>query len=120
MDCGHKNYSRFIKTLCNNLGIANHVYYLHDLEINDVLPYCKGCVTINSTIGLRILDFGVPVLNLGRSLYDKPGITSPSSLNQFWNDPGSMCLQKIEEFRKYIIKNTQVNGCLYSPHYVVK
>jgi capsular polysaccharide export protein len=120
MDCGHKNYSKFIKTLCNNLGIAKHVYYLHHLEINDVLPYCKGWITINSTLGLKALDFGVPVLNLGRSFYDKPGITSPSSLNQFWNDPGSMCLQKIEEFRKYIIKNTQVNGCLYSPHYVVK
>jgi capsular polysaccharide export protein len=120
MDCGHKNYSGFIKTLCNNLGIAKHVYYLHDLELNDVLPYCKGCITINSTLGLRALDFGVPVLNLGKSFYDKPEITSPSSLDQFWSNPGPICQQKIEAFRKYIIKETQINGCLYSPEYFLK
>jgi capsular polysaccharide export protein len=120
MDCGQKNYSGFIKTLCKNLGITKHVYYLHDLDLDDFLPFCKGCVTINSTLGLKALDLGVPVKNLGRSFYDKPGITSQSSLDQFWCNPEPVYQQKVEAFRKYIIKSTQVNGCLYSPEYVLK
>jgi capsular polysaccharide export protein len=120
MDCGQKNYSGYIKTLCKNLGIAKHVYYLHSLDLDYFLPFCKGCITINSTLGLKALDFGVPVKNLGRSFYDKPGITSQSTLDQFWSNPGPVYEQKVEAFRKYIIKKTQINGCLYSPEYVLK
>jgi capsular polysaccharide export protein len=120
MDCGQKNYSGFIKTLCKNLGITKHVYYLHDLDLDDFLPFCKGCVTVNSTLGLKALDFGVPVKNLGRSFYDKPEITSQSTLDQFWSNPGPVYEQKVKAFRKYIIKETQINGCLYSPEYVLK
>jgi capsular polysaccharide export protein len=120
MDRGHKNYSTLIKTLSKNLGISKDVYYLHDLDLNLILPYCKGCITVNSTLGLRALDLGVPVKNLGMSFYDKAFITSQKSLNQFWKNPGPISQKNIAAFRRVVIKKTQVNGCLYSPEYQIK
>jgi capsular polysaccharide export protein len=120
MDLGHKNYSRLIKTLSRNLGISQHVYYLRKLDLNQILPYCKGCITVNSTLGLKALDFGVPVKVLGRSFYDKPYITSQKSLHQFWKHPGPVFPERIGVFRQMIIQETQVNGCLYSPEYLLK
>jgi len=120
MDRGHKNYSVLIKTLSRNLGISMDVYYLHDLDLDLILPYCKGCVTVNSTLGLKALDLGVPVKNLGMSFYDKAFVTSQKTLNQFWKNPGPISQKNVEAFRRLVIKKTQVNGCLYSPEYQIK
>ncbi|MEA9603797.1 capsular biosynthesis protein [Polynucleobacter sp. JS-JIR-II-c23] len=120
MDRGHKNYSEFIKNLSKTLGIKNHIYYLHELDLDLILPYCKGCVTVNSTLGLKALGSGVPVKNLGRSFYDKKNITSRKSLQQFWKNPGIVSAKNIQAFRQFVISQTQVNGCLYSPKYQPK
>jgi capsular polysaccharide export protein len=120
MDRGHKNYSTIIKTLSKNLKISKHVYYIHELDLNMFLPNCKGCVTVNSTLGLKALDMDVPVKNLGLSFYDKPHITSQKSLDQFWSQPGPVCPKNILAFKRLIIKKTQVNGCMYSPEYQIK
>ena len=120
MDRGHKNYAGFIKTLSRALGISNHVYYLHDLDLDLILPLCKGFITVNSTIGLKALDFGVPVKNLGRSFYDKSGITTQKSLQEFWGNPEPVSQQNVQKLRRSIIAKTQINGCFYSPKYQLK
>lgn len=120
MDRGHKNYAGFIKTLSRALGMSDHVYYLHDLDLDLILPLCKGCITVNSTLGLKALDLGVPVKNLGRSFYDKSQITSQKSLQEFWVNPEPVSQQNVEKLRRIIIAKTQINGCLYSPEYQLK
>jgi capsular polysaccharide export protein len=120
MDRGHKNYFQFIKNLSKTLGIKDHVYYLHELNLDLILPCCKGCITVNSTLGLKALSLGVPVKNLGRSFYDKNQITSQKSLQQFWKNPGTVSLKNIQAFRQFVISQTQINGCLYSPEYQPK
>jgi len=120
MDRGHKNYSEFIKTLSKTLGIKDRIYYLHELDLDLILPCCIGCITVNSTLGLKALSLGVPVKNLGRSFYDKNQITSQKSLQQFWKNPGIVSGKNIQAFRQFVISQTQVNGCLYSPEYRLK
>jgi capsular polysaccharide export protein len=117
MDRGHKNYSRYIKRLSETLGLEDCVYYLHDLDLDSIAPNLTGCITVNSTYGLKALCQGVPVINLGASFYNKPGITYQKSLDEFWHNPGTVSLDKVEQFKRLIISQTQVNGCLYSPDY---
>jgi capsular polysaccharide export protein len=117
MDRGHTNYSRYISNLCKTLGLEDYVYYLHNLDVGSITPYLKGCITVNSTLGLRMLCEGVPVKNLGASFYDKAGITCQKSLDEFWHSPGSVSFDKVQQFKQAIISQTQVNGCLYSPGY---
>jgi capsular polysaccharide export protein len=72
-------------------------------------------VTVNSTLGLQALFHGVPVINLGRSFYDKPRITFQGSLDQFWEHPGTVDPIAVAKFKRYIIANAQIAGCLYDP-----
>ena len=120
MDRGHKNYSRYIKRLSATLGLKGRIYYLHDLDLDSIAPYLKGCITVNSTYGLKALSQGVPVINLGASFYNKPGLTYQKSLGEFWHNPGTVSRDKVQQFKRLIISQTQVNGCLYSPEYEIK
>jgi capsular polysaccharide export protein len=119
MDRGHKNYSSYIKRLSATLGLEDCVYYLHNLDLDSIASKLLGCITVNSTYGLKALCQGVPVINLGASFYDKPGITFQKSLDEFWHNPATVSLDKVDQFKRFIISQTQVNGCLYSPEYQV-
>jgi len=115
MNRGHRNYKHFIRTLSKALGIEKHVVYVHDIKLPLLLPQIKGCVTVNSTLGLQALFHGVPVINLGRSFYDKPRITFQGSLDQFWVNPGKVDAQALAQFKHHVISQSQIAGCLYDP-----
>lgn len=120
MDRGHTNYSCYISRLCKTLGLEDCVYYLHELDLDSIEPNLIGCITVNSTYGLKALCQGVPVINLGASFYDKDGITFQKSLDEFWHNQGTVSLEKVQQFKRLIISQTQVNGCLYTPDYQLK
>jgi capsular polysaccharide export protein len=101
--------------LSKALGIEKHVVYVHDIKLPLLLPQIKGCITVNSTLGLQALFYGVPVINLGRSFYDKPQITFQGSLDQFWANPGEVNAHAIAQFKCYVITKSQIAGCLYDP-----
>ena len=115
MNRGHRNYSHFIQSLTKALGIKKQVVYVHDIKLPLLLPQIKGCVTVNSTLGLQALFHGVPVINLGRSFYNKPGLTFQGSLDQFWMNPGAVNQTVLAQFRSYVISQSQIAGCLYDP-----
>jgi len=115
MDRGHRNYQLFISSLTQSLGIEKQVVYVHDIRLPLLFKNIKGCVTVNSTLGLQALFHGVPVINLGRSFYDKPRITFQGSLDQFWEHPGTVDPIAVAKFKRYIIANAQIAGCLYDP-----
>jgi len=117
MNRGHRDYREFIRSLCKSLQIQKHVVYVHDIKLPLVLPLTKGCVTVNSTLGLQALFNGVPVINLGRSFYALEGLTYQGSLDQFWNEPGSVNRATTLSFSKHVIMHTQIAGCLYDPAY---
>ena len=120
MNRGHKNYAAFITSLARSLGIERHIVYVHDITLPSLLPNIKGCIVVNSTLGLQALFHGVPVINLSASFYDKPGLTYQQGLDQFWSNPGTVNPQTARQFRQYVIQHSQVAGCLYDPRYQIK
>jgi capsular polysaccharide export protein len=120
MDRGHKNYKQFIDGLAKSLKIEPYIVYVHDIHIPSLLPNIKGCITANSTLGLQALLHGVPVINLAKSFYDKPGLTYQEGLDHFWSNPGTVNPQITRQFRQYVIKHSQVAGCLYDRRYQLK
>ena len=115
MNRGHRNYRHFIRSLTKALNIEQYVVYVHDIKLPLLLPQIKGCVTVNSTLGLQALFHGVPVINLGRSFYDKPGLTFQGNLHQFWSNPGEVNQETLAQFRSHVIAHSQIAGCLYDP-----
>jgi len=114
MGRGNSNYKKYIYYLTTTLCISDRVSYIHDIRLPSLLPLLKGFVTVNSTLGLQALYHHVPVITLGRSFFNKPGVTFQGSLEEFWKSPGKVDIQNASLLRNYIICNSQVEGSLYT------
>jgi capsular polysaccharide export protein len=120
MDIGEKNYNTFIKYVAKRLNILDDVIYFHNIrDLNNIYSIFKGAVTINSTLGLKLLLNKIPVINLSRSFYNKKGLTFQGSLDEFWVNPLQPEHEIVRNYINYLLKTTQVNGCLYSSEYKI-
>jgi hypothetical protein len=120
MDRGHHNYKKVITRLAKIYCIEANIVYIHDIPLPYLLKKISGCITVNSTIGLQSLHYQCPVINLGKSFYDKPGLTFQGSLDEFWISRDKVNAKNAAHFRNYLLHHTQVNGSLYDPKYRIE
>jgi capsular polysaccharide export protein len=114
VDRGRKNYNHFIKEQALLLGIENRVYTFHDVFLPSCIRHAIGTVTINSTVGLTSIGYGIPTLTLGDAIYDIEGLTNKGiSLRKFWHQHKKPDKQRYQKFRQYLVENTQLNGSFY-------
>lgn len=113
MDRGHVLYTKYIKTLANELGISDQVQYIHDQHLPTLLQACKGVVTINSTTALQAFYHGAAVKVMGSAFYDMPGLTDQKSLEEFWLNPQKPDMEFADRFRGYLLYHGQINGSFY-------
>ncbi|MCX8018004.1 MAG: capsular biosynthesis protein [Rhodocyclaceae bacterium] len=85
MDRAYRDYTRFVRSLAADLGVAQRVWVAHDEHLPTLLERSHGCITVNSTVGLQALCQGLAVQTLGRAIYDQPGLTYQGSLDEFWH-----------------------------------
>jgi len=114
VDRGRKNYRSFIYEQAELLNIEKRVCVFHDVFLPACLKHAIGTVTINSTVGLSAVSYGIPTITLGDAVYDIEGLTNKGkSLRKFWHQhkkPDEMLYQK---FKQYLIQTTQLNGSFY-------
>jgi len=73
-----------------------------------------GTVTINSTVGLTSIGYGIPTITLGDAIYDIEGLTNKGiSLRKFWHSHKKPDEELYTKFRQYLIQTTQLNGAFY-------
>ena len=114
VDRGRRNYAAFIKEQAENLDISHRIMVFHDVHLPTCLKHTKGTVTINSTVGLTSLGYGIPTITLGNAIYDIEGLTNKKvSLNAFWKGSSSPDRLLYEKFIQYLINKTQLNGSFY-------
>ena len=114
VDRGRKNYRNFIMEQAESLGIAERILVFHDVHLPTCLQHAIGTVTINSTVGLSAIGYGIPTLTLGNAVYDIKGLTNKGThLHQFWCHHTAPDLELYEKFRGYLINHTQLNGSFY-------
>ena len=114
MDRGRKDYTQFINTLSEELGIRERVISIHDLHIPSCLKNAIGTITINSTVGISSLYHHTPTITLGNSIYDIEGLTCKGmTLDRFWKEYTPPDKMLFEKFRLYLIAKTQLNGSFY-------
>ncbi|HHD79326.1 MAG TPA: capsular biosynthesis protein [Epsilonproteobacteria bacterium] len=114
VDRGRKNYKTFIYEQASLLDIEKRVLTIHDVHLPSCLKHAIGTITINSTVGLTSIGYGIPTLTLGDAIYDIKGLTNKGiALKKFWHQhkkPDALLYQK---FKQYLIKTTQLNGSFY-------
>ena len=51
------------------------IFYLDRIHLPTTLDHARGCVTINSSVGLAALIHGAPTITLGEAAYNLRGLT---------------------------------------------
>lgn len=113
LDRGYTDYSSLFANLVAELGLQGRVFYVHDVCLPTLLKHAQGTVLINSTVGISSLFHGAPVKTLGDAIYDIPGLTVQTSLDEFWSCERYVDKEFFKLFRAFLIQRNQLNGNLY-------
>jgi capsule polysaccharide modification protein KpsS len=114
MDRAYTHYGRLLERLSERHGLQGRLRYLHDQHLPTLLHHARGVVTINSTVGLQALHHRVPVITLGESVYQIPGLVYGGSLDEFWRSPGAVDAALYSRFRAHLLASTQLNASFYA------
>lgn len=95
-------------------GISSRVLYLQGGSPDVLVQKCRGLVTVNSTIGVLGLGFGIGVKTLGEAIYDLPELSFQGELDDFWKNPTPADPVTFDAFRRVVAAQTQINGGFYS------
>jgi len=114
VDRGRKNYRKFIFEQAKIFNVKKRVLVFYDTYLPTCLKNAKATITVNSTVGLTSIGYGIPTITLGRAIYDIDGLTNKGrKLDDFWNNHKKPNMELYRKFLSYIIDNTQLNGSFY-------
>lgn len=114
LDYGRERLPAVFESMQRELGLEGRAYYLRSTKIDSWLDEVAGVITINSTMGLKALQLGCPVLALGTAIYAMPRLTHQGALEDFWHAPQRPDADVCEGFLRYLQATCQVNGGFYS------
>ncbi len=111
MDRGYKDYTDLIAGLDSRLG-GNRILYVDRVHLPTLLENSIGVVNINSSVGISGLIHQVPVITLGRAVYDLEGLTFAGWLDAFWTKAEKPQSQQIKHFVNLLLATSQGRGTL--------
>jgi capsular polysaccharide export protein len=114
LDTGVVDLRQVARDCATDFGVGSRLVYLEGGTPPELLRLCRGMVTVNSTLGVRALGFGVPVAALGRALYALPGLSFQGGLDEFWRDAAPPDPVLFDAFLRVLIARTQINGGFHS------
>ncbi|MDP0928816.1 capsular biosynthesis protein [Paracoccus onubensis] len=95
-------------------GVFERVHYLRGGKLATLLSQACSIVTVNSTAAQQALWRNLPVISLGRAIYNKPGLVSDQTLEQFFMQPDPPDPNAYRILRDYLLQTSQVPGGFYS------
>ena len=114
LDNGLEHWGKFIKRKAKEFGVAERVHFIVGGNLTFMLKHAKGCVMINSTVGLHSVRSGCPVKVLGHAVFDIEGLTHQGSLDSFWTNPQAPDEQFVKDFVKAVAMTIQVKGNFFT------
>ena len=120
LDNGVRDWEMVTRDLAERAGVGGRVDYLAWGDIEEVAGRARGMVTINSTSGTLGLAKGLPVVVLGKAIYDIPDLTYQGGLDQFWAHPEPPDVSTFEAFRRVLIDRCLIPGGFFSDQAIGK
>lgn len=114
LDPGVRRWDRIAIAVADRLGATNRLRYLDGGSLDRMIEGAVGMVTVNSTSGLRALQLGCPVKVLGDAIYDVPGLTAQTTLDDFWNAPTPPDPLLRDAFVRALAGTVQIRGSFYT------
>ncbi len=111
MDRGYKDYDDLIRGLDEKLG-GGRLLYVDRVHLPTMLDHAIGVVNINSSVGISGLVHRVPVITLGKAVYDLPNLTYQGGLDSFWTKASSPPAFRVKQFIRLLLTLNQGRGTL--------
>ncbi len=116
LDPGLKRWPRRIARLARAAGLDGRVHFLPGaLPMDQAILACRSVVTVNSTLAIRALQLGRPVLALGDAIYQVPGLAWQGEADAFWRDAPPPDPVLVDAFVRAIAACLQVRGVAFNP-----
>jgi capsular polysaccharide export protein len=114
LDNGVIDWRGATQAAARKAGVADRVVVIENYDLQELLNGARGLVTVNSTSATFALAAGVPVIALGRSVYDLPGLTHQGSLESFWIAPSPPDTRLFDAFRRALRYACLVEGDFFT------
>lgn len=115
MDNGLTDWRAVTMGLAAEAGLMDRIDFIDGGDLLSLLAGARGCIVVNSTVGLHALQAGCPVKCLGIATYDIPGITHQGPLSGFWSAPSRPDPADVACLVRALAATIQVRGDFYSP-----
>lgn len=114
LDNGVIDWRAVTEAAAGDTGIADRVVLIENCDLQLLLDRTLGLVTVNSTSATFALASGVPVIALGRAVYDLPGLTHQGSLETFWRVPSPPDRGVFDAFRRVLAHACLLQGDFFT------
>lgn len=114
LDSGLVDWAALIGYLAVELGIADRLAILDGGDLGKLLLRQPAVVTVNSTVGTLALACGLPVIALGKAVYDIAGLTFQGELDDFWSMPTPPDAALFDAFRRVLAARCLIPGSLFN------
>ena len=114
LDNGWIDYHRLIRRHAMGRGISDRVHFIDGGPLDALIDAAAGIVTVNSTVGMTALERNRPVICLGKSIFDMPGLTFQGPLADFWHRPEAPQAPLLQAFRTVLQQACLVGGNFYT------
>ena len=115
LDPGMKHWTGRLARMARQAGVRDRVHLVDAIALDPLLLRATGVITVNSTAGIRALQFGKPVAALGDALYRVQGMTHEEGLHSFWTQARMPDPALTDAFLRGIGHHLHVRGGFYSP-----
>jgi capsular polysaccharide export protein len=114
LDSGLVDWTALTGHLAVELGIADRLIVLDGGDLGKVLARKPAVVTVNSTVGSLALACGLPVIALGKAVYDIAGLTFQGELHEFWTAPTPPDAPLFDAFRRVLAARCLIPGSFFN------
>lgn len=114
MDSGLVDWGGMVRHAAVEERVAERVTVLDGGELTNVLARSRAVITVNSTVGAAALARGLPVIALGKAVYDMPGLTFQGELDDFWSGAGAPDPELFDAFRRVLAARCMIPGSFFN------
>jgi capsular polysaccharide export protein len=114
LDTGLVDWAAMTGHLAAELGIAERLTIIDGGDLGKLLAHKPAVVTVNSTVGTLALASSLPVIALGKAVYDIAGLTFQGELDEFWTAPTPPDAELFDAFRRVLAARCLIPGSFFN------
>jgi capsular polysaccharide export protein len=114
LDSGLVDWAAITGHLAVEFGIADRVIILDGGDLEKLMARKPAVVTVNSTVGTLALARGLPVIALGKAIYDMTGLTFQGELEDFWSGAMPPDAELFDAFRRVLAARCLIPGSFFN------